>query len=152
MSAVTHNLSLARACAHSVKTTVCCSSTTALKTTNSLAVRAFSSSTSVAFRKTDAALGVGRAPVMMCLRCNQPGHRAKECHMPKACYNCGKPGHDAVNCPTPRKCYRCGQPGHTMAVCPQRWTTPHCNVCGGEHEPVDCPHKDKIPSNQQSEQ
>ena len=56
-----------------------------------------------------------------CLRCNKPGHFARECSEPPTynCYRCGKGGHAAKDCPDGPKptCHRCDTVGHLAREC-----------------------------------
>lgn len=137
MSGLSQNLH--RACAHTLKTAV---RQSALATTTTI-TRSVAPCTArlavTSFSTTHSALGNGQfGRPMRCLRCDQPGHRARDCTQPKACYNCQEPGHDAKDCTKPVKCYICGQGGHTMARCPEKGTIPHCKICGERHDTQAC--------------
>jgi len=58
-----------------------------------------------------------------CLRCNKPGHFARECSEPPTynCYRCGKGGHAAKDCPEGPQptCHRCDTVGHQARECPR---------------------------------
>lgn len=140
MSALSHNLH--RACAHTLKTAALRQSAT---TTSSLITRSSSSprlpaAVAAPFTTTAVARGTEWARPLRCLRCDQPGHRVKDCPNPKRCYNCGQEGHDARSCTHPVMCHRCGEDGHIALNCPSKATIPKCTYCGDKHPADQCPH------------
>ena len=56
-----------------------------------------------------------------CYNCQQFGHFASKCTLPKndLCYVCKQPGHYASECPQAKNkvCYVCKQPGHYESAC-----------------------------------
>jgi cellular nucleic acid-binding protein len=87
---------------------------------------------------------------IVCHRCDQPGHLAKDCPEKKKCYTCGSEDHLSANCPNqstkPHQtnkrtavCFRCNQPGHTTIDCPEK---KKCFRCGSDdHLSAQCPNQ-----------
>lgn len=148
MSALSHNLH--RACAHTLKTatatalrqsTITTTTTTSLSLISSASPRlALLATNSFSTTAAAAVSGYEWSRPLRCLRCDQPGHRVRDCPNPKRCYNCGEEGHDARNCSKPMTCHRCGDEGHRAIDCPKRSVIPKCTYCADQHETEDCPH------------
>jgi len=56
---------------------------------------------------------------LSCFNCKQPGHRAKDCPLPKIrrCKNCDEPDHSTRACPKPTQCLNCGAKSHMFGDC-----------------------------------
>jgi hypothetical protein len=103
-------------------------------------------------------------PIIECVNCKEPGHRARDCPKerfnPHACKNCKQEGHNSKECPEPRsaegvECRKCNETGHfskDVSICDvshqQHSTNKHkcpsaikrtCNNCGSEdHMSKEC--------------
>lgn len=62
-----------------------------------------------------------KTPLIVCVYCQEEGHRARDCPKPRvnlfACKNCKQEGHKAADCPEPRsaegvECRKCNETGH----------------------------------------
>jgi len=80
-----------------------------------------------------------------CKNCDELGHIAIECPLPKKlrpCFKCGQTGHSAVKCPkrffnssfrhANSECHRCGQYGHLQGECPDLWRQFHITTKPGK--------------------
>ncbi|XP_007458409.1 PREDICTED: cellular nucleic acid-binding protein-like [Lipotes vexillifer] len=72
---------------------------------------------------------------VICYRCSEPGHHAKNCNLlDDICYNCGTSGHITKDCVKPKRerqqcCYTCGRPGHLARDCDHQ-EGQKCYSCG----------------------
>lgn len=79
-----------------------------------------------------------RSRVIICRKCNQEGHIARDCPNDIVCHNCHQAGHVARDCPNEALCHNCNQPGHLARNCPNEGVCRKCGQSG--HIARDCPN------------
>jgi hypothetical protein len=72
------------------------------------------------YRSVPAPMSIPGASSVLCFKCRQPGHMARECtaNVPQRCFKCGEAGHYARECGRVGiVCFRCGKEGHLSRTC-----------------------------------